>query len=569
MARSILYHNIPGVKKVGVDMEITPEQVEEFLKCKEDPIYFYKNYLQTKSVDKGMVVFDPYEYQTRMTEMIQENRFSIFKMARQSGKTTIVAAYLLWMTHFHEHQNLAILGNQQKIATDILTRIKNNYKQLPMWMKHGVETWNKTSVDFENGSSIMAGATSGDSFRGFAFNVVFLDEFAFVNDNIARDFYKSIYPTISSGETSRIIIVSTPNGKNLFYELWEKAIRGENEYVFASIDWKQVPRKDQEKFKKDTIANVGKEAWAQEYEVKFTSSSGTLIDGDKLETMDFLNPIRMEDKQFIVGDMEENFQVNIYKEPVLPTIKIVDEVEHEVPGHYYIITVDGSDGIGQDNSALSVTDISHDPYEQVACFANNRIKYDSFTKLISDVGKYYNEAYLLVENNDATIATVLYEKLKYKHIFMSESAVGKGTKLIMSGEKARWGVKMSDAIRRMGCTNLKMLIERNQLLLYDFQTINELSSFIAKPKPGGGVKYEHDENKTDDLVLTLVMLSWAVDQNLVKGLMETDFRLDLLNKMGDDVESDKRLPIFMMRKEEKKEYIEEAGDVWEMVAEIK
>ena len=569
--RKYLYMRLPGVKKIGVSMDITEEQQQEFIKCKKDPIYFYQNYLKTESLDKGMVPFDPYEYQKEMTTMMVEKRFSIFKLSRQSGKTTIVSAFLLWLTHFNEYQNLAILANKQKTAIQILQRIRNNYRQLPMWMKHGVETWNKQNVVFENGSSIVAGATSADAFRGYTFNVVFLDEFAYVDDNIAREFYTSIYPTISSGETGKIIIVSTPKGKNLFYEIWMKAVRGENKYVYASIDWKQVPRKDPEAFKKDTIANLegGILTWEREFEVKFLSSSGTLIDPGKLEQMDFLNPVRIETKIYKIADEEEEYPVNIYKEPVLDKTEWVDGAETIVPGHYYMIAVDGADGVGQEQAALSVIDLSTDPYEQVAAFAHNKIKYDSFTKLVSDIGTYYNNAYLLVESNDATIATVLYEKLEYKNIFKSIAKAGAGTKLVMSGKNSRWGIKMSEAIRRDGCMTFKTLAERNRLLIPDFKTLSELSSFVAKPKPGGGVKYEHEPGKTDDLVMTLVMASWAVDQDLVKGLMETDFRVDLLNRMGEaGVVQDQRPPIFMIRNETPtSKYIQEAGDVWVVAGE--
>ena len=241
------YLGNPNLKPAGVGIEFTKEQVQEYLKCSQDPIYFIKKYVKIVSLDEGLVPFELYPYQEDIVNTVHNNRFSIAKLPRQSGKSTTMVSYILHYILFNQSMNVAILANKQATAREILSRLKLAYEYLPLWLQQGIVEWNKGSIELENGSRIIASSTSASAVRGGSFNMIFLDEFAHVPQNIAEEFFSSVYPTITSGQSTKVLMVSTPNGLNLFYHYWRGATKkpgehGKNEYIPIEVHWSQVPK---------------------------------------------------------------------------------------------------------------------------------------------------------------------------------------------------------------------------------------------------------------------------------------------------------------------------------------
>ena len=214
-----------NLKAAGIELEFTKEQVSEYVKCAKNPDYFIREYVKVVSLDKGLVPFDLYSYQEDLVNTIHGNRFIIAKLPRQSGKSTTIVSYILHYVLFNQNMNVAILANKQATAREILSRLKMAYEYLPLWLQQGIIEWNKGSIELENGSKIIASSTSASAIRGGSFNLIFLDEFAHVPNNIAEEFFSSVYPTITSGQTTKVLMVSTPNGLNLFYYFWKNANR--------------------------------------------------------------------------------------------------------------------------------------------------------------------------------------------------------------------------------------------------------------------------------------------------------------------------------------------------------
>ena len=281
-----IYLGNPLLKKANVNIQFTPDQVKEFIKCKEDPVYFANNYIKIVSVDEGLVPFNIYPFQEKLIKNFHNHRFNICKMPRQSGKSTTVVSYLLHYVVFNDNVNVGILANKASTAKDLLGRLQKSYENLPKWMQQGVQVWNKASLELENGSKIIAASTSASAVRGMSFNIIFLDEFAFIPNHIAEDFFSSVYPTISSGKTTKVIIVSTPKGMNHFYRLWHDSERGRNEYIPTEVHWTEVPGRDAA-WKAQTISNTSEQQFQQEFECDFLGSSDTLISSAKLKSLVF------------------------------------------------------------------------------------------------------------------------------------------------------------------------------------------------------------------------------------------------------------------------------------------
>ena len=223
------YLGNPNLKGPGVKIEFTKEQVEEYVKCANDPIYFIKHYIKIVTLDKGLVPFELYDYQEDIVSKIHNNRYVIAKLPRQSGKSTTVIAYILHYILFNQNMSVAILANKQTTAREMLSRLKLAYEYLPTWLQQGILEWNKGSIQLENGSKILASSTSASAVRGGSYNMLFLDEFAFVPGNIAEEFFSSVFPTITSGVSTKVLLISTPNGLNMFYKLWKGATKKEGD----------------------------------------------------------------------------------------------------------------------------------------------------------------------------------------------------------------------------------------------------------------------------------------------------------------------------------------------------
>jgi hypothetical protein len=491
------------LKRTGTELSYTEEQVLEIAKCADDPVYFIKNYVKIVNVDRGLITFDMWDFQEDMVRTFHENRFTIAKMPRQVGKTTTTVGYMLWAAIFNEEYTIGILANKGQLARDILSRIQKAYEYLPQWLQQGIMTWNKGSLELENGSKIFAYATSAAGVRGGTYNLIFLDEFAFVPHNMAVEFFTSTYPVISSGQTSKVIIVSTPNGLNLFYKMWTDAIEKRSTYKTLEVHWSQVPGRDLI-WKEETIRNTSEEQFRQEFETEFIGSNATLISGSKLRSLAFHDPIAME----------ENF--NIYEEPI--------------PGHLYIATVDCSEGVNLDYSTINVLDATQAPYKQVARYRNNKLPLLFFPTVIYSIGKRYNEAFVLVETNNIgqQVVDILHYDLEYENIYKTEQHHIKGQS-ISSGFKrsTSFGIKTTKSVKKIGCANLKTLVENDKLIINDFDTINEMNTFVRVRD-----SYAAEEGSNDDIVMGLVLFSWLTAQSFFKDSTNIDIRKMMLDEQN-------------------------------------
>ena len=530
------YLGNPNLKAVGQNVEWTEESIQEYKKCWEDPEHFIQNYVRVVHVDKGLISFDMYPYQKKMINTFINDRFVICKMPRQTGKSTTIISFLLHYILFNESVNCAILANKLATARELLSRLQLAYEHLPKWMQQGVVVWNKGNIELENGSKILAAATSSSAVRGSSFNIIFLDEFAHVPNNIADQFFTSVYPTISSGETTKVFIVSTPLGLNMFYKLWVDAEEGRNNYTPIDVHWAEVPGRD-EKWKQETIKNTSELQWNQEFECEFIGSTLTLIAPSKLRTMTFKNPIHSRNG------------FDIFEEPK--------------PNKMYCVIADTAQGKEQDYSALSVFDISEIPYRQVAKYRDNTISPMLYPNVIYQIGMQYNTAWLLVEVNDvgANVAETLHFELEYENIMMCSMHGRAGQKLGGGfGKNAQLGIRTSKQLKRIGCAALKDMIETDKLIIYDFDTLAELTTFASKHN-----SYEAEEGAHDDLAMTLVIFAWLVQQQYFKDLTDLDIRKQMYKEQMEALEQD-MLPFGIIDDgQEAESYTDSEGTRWGVV----
>jgi len=528
------YLSNPNLKKANVSVEFTQEQIQEFITCKNDPVYFANNYVKIVSLDEGLVPFDMYPFQEKMIERFHKNRFNICKMPRQTGKSTTVVSYLLHYAVFNDNVNIAILANKASTARDLLGRLQLAYENLPKWMQQGVINWNKLSLELENGSKVSANSTSSSAVRGGSYNVIFLDEFAFIPNNIADQFFASVYPTISSGKKTKVIIVSTPHGMNHFYRMWHDAERGQNEYVPTDVHWSEVPGRDED-WKRQTIANTSEQQFKVEFETEFLGSVDTLIAPSKLRNMVYDAP------------KSNGEGMDVYEEP---------EDDHD-----YLITVDVARGVGIDYSAFLVIDITSFPHKVVAKYRNNEIKPMLFPSIICDMAKAYNGAYILCEVNDIgdQVASILNYDLEYPNVLMC-SMRGRAGQIVgqgFSGKKTQLGVKMSKTVKKVGCSNLKTLVEEDKVTFKDYQIISELTTFIQKNN-----SFEAEEGCNDDLAMCMVIYAWLVAQDYFKELTDQDVRKRLYEEQKNQLEQDMAPFGFVVDGTEETSFVDNQGDRW-------
>jgi len=505
-----VYLGNPLLKKANVQQEFTKDQILEFMACKNDPVYFAQQHVKIVSLDEGLVPFQPYDFQQKLIRNFHENRFNICKMPRQTGKSTTSVSYLLHYAVFNDNVNIGILANKAATARDLLGRLQTAYENLPKWMQQGIISWNKGSLELENGSKILAASTSASAVRGMSFNILFLDEFAFVPNHIAESFFASVYPTITSGKSTKVIMVSTPHGMNHFYRYWHDAEKGKNEYIPTDVHWSEVPGRDSE-WKRQTIANTSEQQFKIEFECEFLGSVDTLIAPSKLRSL-------------------------IYEQPRTTSAGLDVYVDPQ-KGHDYAITVDVARGVSKDYSAFVVIDITEFPHCVVAKYRNNEIKPMLFPSIIEQVGTQYNDAFVLCEVNDVgdQVASILNFDMEYKNLLMTSmrgragQVVGQG----FSGKKTQLGVKMSKTVKKVGSLNLKTLIEENKLLFTDYDIMSELTTFIQKSN-----SFEAEEGCNDDLAMCLVIYAWLVAQDYFKELTDQDVRKRLYEEQKNQIEQD-------------------------------
>jgi len=513
-----------NLKEAGINIEFTKEQVKEYMRCATDPIYFIEKYIKVVSLDEGLVPFKMYDYQEHMIDMVHNNRFVIGKLPRQSGKSTTMISYLLHYILFNQSMNVAVLANKQSVAKDILSRLQLTYEYLPLWLQQGIVEWNKGSIKLENGSKIIASSTSSSAIRGGSYNIIMLDEFAHVPNTIAEEFFNSVYPTISAGQNTKVIMISTPNGLNMFYYYWKGATKrpgedGKNEYIPIEVEWQQVPQYPggplrDEKWKTETIANTSAEQFRQEFECDFVGSQNTLISSQKLRSLNWSTPLS-----------KDADGLWIYEEPK--------------KDRDYFVTVDTSRGQGKDYSAFTVIDATEMPYKLVAKYRNNTVSPMVFPTVIRAVATKYNTAGVLVEINDigGQVADILHEDLEYENIMMTAYR-GRAGQVMNGGfggnrSQSQLGVRTTVPVKKLGCSILKSLIEEDKFIVEDVDIVNELITFVAKKN-----SFEADDGHTDDLVMCLVLFAWTTRQDYFKSLTNSDVRTQIYENQIREIEDD-------------------------------
>ena len=504
------YLGNPNLKKVNTAVEYSEDEILEYQKCMKDPLYFMENYVRIVSLDEGLVPFKMYGFQKKIVETIHNNRFTICKLPRQSGKSTTTISYLLHYALFNPNSNIAILANKSSTARDILGRLQLAYENLPKWMQQGVINWNKGNIELENKSTIVAAATSSSAIRGGSYNIIFLDEFAFVPANIAEQFFSSVYPTISSGQKTKMIIVSTPMGMNQFYKLWTDAENKQNDYVPIEVHWSEVPGRD-EAWKEATIRNTSPEQFQQEFECDFLGSVDTLISAYKIKNTPYI--------------------------PALESKNGLQMFERPKKDGLYVCTVDVARGSGRDYSAFTIIDVGQVPYKIVATYKNNEVKPYIFPNIIEQACKGYNEAHILVEVNDLgqQISDALHYELEYPNVLMTtqKGRAGQILGAMFSGRGTSLGVRMTKQIKKVGCANFKTLVEGDKLIVNDFNIIEEMSTFSRK-----GSSWQADEGQHDDLVMCLIIFGWLSNQPYFKELSNSNIRYQMYIEQQNLIEQD-------------------------------
>ena len=529
-----VYLGNPLLKKANTPIEFTQEQIEEYIKCKDDPVYFAQNYVKIVTLDHGLQPFRTYDFQEKLINNFHNNRFNICKMPRQTGKSTTCVSYLLHYAIFNDSVNIGILANKATTARELLARLATAYENLPKWMQQGILVWNKGNIELENGSKILAASTSASAVRGMSFNILFLDEFAFVPNHIADAFFASVYPTITSGKSTKVIIVSTPHGMNHFYRMWTDAEKQRNEYVPTDVHWSEVPGRDAV-WKEQTIANTSEQQFKIEFECEFLGSVDTLIAPSKLKALVFEKAI------------QTNAGLDVYEKPQ--------------DRHDYAITVDVARGVGNDYSAFIVVDITTFPHKVVAKYRDNTIKPMLFPSVIYEVARNYNQAFILCEVNDVgdQVAAILQYDLEYQNLLMC-SMRGRAGQIVgqgFSGNKTQLGVKMSKTVKKVGSLNLKTIIEEDKLLFCDYDIISELTTFISKSN-----SFEAEEGCNDDLAMCLVIYAWLVAQDYFKELTDQDVRKRLYEEQKNQIEQDMAPFGFIDDGLDSSSFVDSEGDRW-------
>ena len=533
------YLGNPNVKAPHSNLEYTPEQLREYKKCMEDPIYFAETYVKIMSVDFGTIPFTLYGFQKGMVNSFKDNRFSICKLPRQCGKSTTSVAFILWYVLFNQGKNVGILANKGELAQELLGRLQLAYESLPFWLQQGVETYNKRSINLENGSRIVATSSSGSAARGMSFSLLFLDEFAFVPPHDAEDFFRSVYPTISSGSDTKMIVVSTPKGMNHFYKMWMEAQEQRSAFKPIEINWWDVPGRDDD-WKQQQIANTSEDQFRQEFETQFIGSASTLISPTKLANMSFINPIRKKD------------EVDFYEEPK--------------EDHRYLITVDCARGLRLDYSAFVVFDVTTIPYKVVATYRSNTVTPMIYPQFLANVGNYFNNAHILVETNDVggQVVGALHDDFEYENLLKTVTK-GRAGFVLGEGQSSKLGVTTSASVKTKGCSNFKSLIETDKLLTTDYDIYVEMTTFTRK-NDNVNSSFAAEPGTNDDLVMCMVLFGWCVGSDYWKEMTETnpsdEIYKDKLNEKEDD------MPLgFQSFATMNERIMDNTGDLWVVVDE--
>jgi len=525
-----------NLKAAGVAIDFTKEQIEEYVKCSKDPVYFIINYCKIVTLDHGLQPFNLYDCQINKINVIHDNRRIILMEGRQQGKTTTSAAYILWTTLFSPNKTVAILANKAAAAREVLSRYQLMYEHLPVWLQQGVTTWNKGDIELENGSKVFTAATSSSAIRGRSVNMLYVDEAAIIPNTVAEEFFTSVYPTISAGETTKILLSSTPLGYNHFWKFWNDAEEDRNGFVNLFIPYWEIPGRD-EKWAEEQRRLLGDLKYNQEVLCKFLGSSLTLINADTISQMSAIPPSMQKDGLDVFSLPEEK--------------------------HTYIMVADTAKGVGGDFSAFTVIDITESPFRIVAKYRNNRISPMLYPSVIYEVAKKYNESFVLIEiNSSEQVAQILYNEYEYENIlFVSKTSKGQRISSgFGSSGKAEFGVTTDKKVKRIGCTTLKSLVEEKKLLITDADIISEISTFIERKG-----SYSADEGYHDDLVMTLVLFSWLFTDPYFKDLTDINIRQDMYKSQIEMIENSIAPFGFINNGLDNESYVDESGQTWNVV----
>lgn len=496
-----VYNANKNLKAANVAIGFSQEQLKEYVKCAQDPLYFIRTYAKIISLDDGVVQFDPFPYQQRIIDTIHKNKNTLGKLFRQAGKSTIVAAYFAWYVLFNDNKTAVILANKQAIAIEIFGRVQFIIESLPHWLQQGVVEWNKKSLVLENGSRCIAAATSASAVRGMSVNLLLLDEFAHLKPNLADEFIASVFPTISSSETSKLIIISTPNGLNHYHKLWVESKNRNNDFATVEGRWQENPKRTQA-WADEQRKKLGEVKYRQEIECTFEGSSYTLVDGAKLATLPLASCLFEKDG--------------------------LEVFDHPEKDRSYVITVDVSRGRHRDFSAFSVVDVSSMPYKVVSTYKNNEISTLEYPHLIYNTARQYNDAFVLVEINDLgeEVSNTIWHEYEYENLYFTQ-----GNEL--SQTRGYPGVRTTAKVKSLGCSVLKELIEKDQLIVNSHRIIEELGLFVIHRKSYAS----QDPLINDDLCTTLWLLAWLTKQDIFQEVTNIHLRTVLTEKKQQYIDS--------------------------------
>lgn len=505
LAEDLQFQSNPKLKKVGVNFQLSQEQIDEWSKCADDPVHFIEKYVKFRTLDKGITNVTLYDWQKELVWAYKNNRQVIVKTCRQAGKTSTTVGFILWYVLFQRQKTVAVLAQKEKTATEIVKLIQDAYEDVPIWMQQGVKGWAATSLELENDSRIISESTAKGAIRGFTINLLYCDEFAHVPQHIAEDFITSVYPTISSGKTAKMIMTSTPFGLNLFYRFWVDAKKelddplNWNEFKAINVHWSQVPGRTQEWANRQRKI-LGEQKYMQDIEAEFLGSAHTLISGVKLRSLVFNKPMEVLYDQ----------SLNVYERPQ--------------KDHSYVLSADCSEGKGLDYSTFSVFDVTTAPYRIVARFRNNTIEDVMFASAIQQTALHYNSAYVLVENNaiGALVLNHIVVDLDYDNCFFT--TVDRGEIEATGQGKAHRtpGIRTTNKVKAQGCAKLKTIVETDQLILNDFDIVQELSTFVlGKNKKWGA---QEGTGIHDDTTTTLWLFAWLTTQDYFRDISDLNLR---------------------------------------------
>jgi hypothetical protein len=516
---SQFYLNNENLKATGVPISYTEEELDEFILCKQDPIYFIRNYCKIVSLDHGLILFKLYEYQVDFIKTLQDNRWVISMQPRQMGKSQVVAAYILWYCLFNGNTQSAILANKAVAAREIMSRFQLMYEYLPKFLQQGVKVWNKGNIELENGSKVFTAATTGSGLRGKTLNLVYMDETAIVPNNVFEDFFVSTYPTISSGKTTKIIMTSTPLGYNHFWKFWTEAENGINGFVPFRVRYDQHPERNKA-WADEQLKILGELKFTQEVNCDFLGSSHTLIRADVVAALPMSRPIFSKDG------------LDVYEKAIKKDPNIGKD-------HSYIMVVDTAKGTGGDYSAFTIIDVTISPYKVVGKYRDNKIAPLLFPSIIYKTAKDYNDAWVLFEiNASEQVPHIMWNELEYENIlFVSRTAGQQTVSAGFGGKSFSLGVTTDKRVKRIGCANFKALVEEGQLFIPDSDIIAEMTTFVQVKD-----SFAADDGYHDDLVMTLVLFGWLTTQAYFKDLIDIDMRKIIYQSRIDSIDAE-LLPI--------------------------